>query len=167
MPELSFREWVERKAEEAGSSDRALRQSEWKRAYNLLRSRIEGWLREEGGDRIAIEDEVVQRNERGMGIYNIHGLRIRIGDSLAHVVPVGRNVIARINPPGGGELPGAGRVDIIGGEKKYHLYRTIEDGEDRWYVVDPERHPLADRAREPDLPLTREHFERILMDLMS
>jgi hypothetical protein len=167
MPGLNFKEWVEQKAEEARSSERAQRQSEWRQAYRRFRASIEQWLREDGGEQIVIDDEVVQRNERGLGIYNIDGFRIRIGDSSAHVVPVGRNVVARINPAGGGEFPGEGRVDMTGGGRKYHLYRTIQDGEDRWYIVDDGRHPFADKAREPDLPLTREHLQQILMDLMS
>jgi len=74
-------------------------------------------------------------------------------------VPIGRNVIARINPPEGGEFPGEGRVDITAEGRKYHLYRTIQDGRDVWYVVDEDRRTTT--------PLTRERLEEILMDLMS
>jgi hypothetical protein len=37
MPELSFREWVEQKDEEARSSERAQRRAEWLRAYRQLK----------------------------------------------------------------------------------------------------------------------------------
>jgi hypothetical protein len=167
MPELSFKEWVEQKDEEARGSERGQRRAEWIQAYRRLRAQIEHWLREDGGERIQIDDEVVQRNERGLGIYNIDGFRIRIGDSSAHVVPVSRNVIARINPPGGGEFPGEGLVDITSGGRKYHLYRTVQDGTDVWYVVEEKQYPLRDRSRDTTTPLTREILQEILMDLMS
>lgn len=167
MPELSFREWVEQKDEEARRSEHFERRAEWIRAYRRLRTQIEHWLREDGGGLIEIDDEVVQRNERGLGIYNIDGFRIRVGDSYAHVVPISRNVIARIRPPEGGELPGEGLVDLTSGGTEYHLYRTIQDGRDVWYVVDERQYLPARRQPEPDRPLTREVFQEILMDLMS
>ncbi len=167
MPELSFKEWVVQKDEEARNNEQGQRRAEWLRAYRRLRDQIERWLKEEGGERIQIDDEVVQRNERGLGIYNIDGFRIRIGDEMAQVVPVSRNVIARINPPDGGELPGEGRVDITRGGSKYHLYRTIQDGEDVWYVVDEEQYRPGRKRRDPDTPFTRERLQEILMDLMS
>jgi hypothetical protein len=166
MPEPSFRDWVEQKAKEAGS-ERAERLAEWRRAYRQLRDQIERWLKEDGDGQIQVDDFAVMHNERGLGLYHIEGLWIRIGDSAVKVAPVSRNVIARINPPGGGELPGEGLVDISSGGTKYHLYRTIQDGKDVWYVVDEERYRPGRKQRDPDMPFTRERLQEILMDLMS
>jgi hypothetical protein len=167
MSELSFSEWVDQKVEEARSSGQEQRRAEWILSYRRLRSRIEHWLREDGGELIQIDDEVVQCNERGLGIYSIDGFRIRIGDSSAHVVPVGRNLIARIHLPGGGELPGEGQVDITSGRAKYLLLRTIQDGEDEWYVVGENRYVPAYKWRNADMLFTRERLHSILMDLLS
>ena len=93
MSEVSFKEWVEQKTEEARSSERAQRRAEWLHAYRELKESIQRWLRDVAGERIQFEDEWVQRNEMGLGIYDIDGFRIRIGDSLVRVVPVSRNVI--------------------------------------------------------------------------
>ncbi len=167
MSEVSFKEWVEQKAEEAHSSERAQRRAEWLRAYEGLKSRISQWLREDGGGRIQIDGEWIERNEQGLGIYKIEGLRITIGDSTVHVIPVSRNVIARIHPPGGGEYPGAGLVEITGGGMKHRLYRTVHDGTDVWYIIVDTWRPLEGNQRDTAIPLTKESFERILIDLMS
>jgi hypothetical protein len=159
MPELSFKEWVEQKDEEARSSDKAQRRQEWLRAYQSLKNQIRQWLGEDGGDRIRFESEWIRQNERALGSYNIEGFRVEIGDSSVHFVPVSRTVIARINPPAGGEFRGAGRVDVTSGARSYRLYRTIQDGSDVWYVVDEDRHEVS--------LLSRERLEEILMDLMS
>ncbi len=167
MPELSFKEWVEQKAEEARSSERAQRRDEWLRAYEGLKSRICQWLREDGGGHIQIDGEWIERNEQGLGIYKIEGLRITIGDSTVRVVPVSRNVIAHIHPRGGGEYLGEGLVEITGGGTKDRLYRTIQDGTDVWYIIVDTWRPLEGKQRDTAIPLTKESFEGILVDLMS
>jgi hypothetical protein len=167
MSEMSFREWVEQKIEEARGSGEGRRRAEWTQSYRRLRSRIEHWLRKDGGERIQIDDEVVQCKELGSGHYGLNGFRIRIGDSSAHVVPVSPNAIARIHLPGGGELPGEGQVDITSGRARYLLFRTIQDGEDVWYVVGENRYVPAYQRRNADTLFTRERLQEILMDLMS
>jgi hypothetical protein len=160
MPELTFRDWVEKKDEEAHSSERMQRQAEWLQAYGELKEQIRQWLREDGlKERIAIQSEWVQRRELGLGTYNVEGLRIEIGDSSVKIEPMGRSVIGSVNPPGGGEFRASGRVDIGNGVQKYVLYRTIQDGKDVWYAVDEDRYAVT--------PFTRERLQEILMDLMS
>jgi hypothetical protein len=159
MPDLSFKEWVEQKDEEARSSEKVRRRQEWLQAYQSLKNRIREWLGEDGGDRIRFESEWIRQNERALGSYNIEGFRVEIGDSSVHFVPVSRNVIARINPPEGGEFRGAGRVDVTDGARKYHLYRTIQDQGDVWYVVDEDRRRAT--------PLSKKRLQEILMDLMT
>ncbi|MHB1558126.1 MAG: hypothetical protein ACYC61_11740 [Isosphaeraceae bacterium] len=166
MPELSFKEWVEQKAKEADSRH-AARLKEWLGAYKKLRTQLERWLKEDGGEKIQIVDFAVMHNERGLGPYHIDGFWIHIGDDSVKVTPMGRNVIARLNPPGGGELRAEGRVDITSGTTKYHLYRTIQDGEDAWYVVHEEQFRPGGKHPRPDTLLTRERLQEILMDLMS
>jgi hypothetical protein len=159
MPELSFKEWVEKKVEEDLLSEQGQRRTEWCRAYAGLKDQICRWLREDGDGKIRINSEWIERREEGLGAYTIEALRVDIGASSVNVVPVSRNVIAHINPPGGGEFRGEGRVDITDGARKYYLYRTIQDGTDVWYVVDERRHEVT--------PLTRERFQEIVIDLMS
>jgi len=100
----------------------------------------------------------MERREQGLGAYNIDALRIDIGDSTVEVVPLGRNVIGYVNLPGGGEIRAAGRVDITSGVRKFHVYRTMQDGKDVWYVADEQYKETL---------LTRQRFEEVLMDLMS
>jgi hypothetical protein len=90
-----------------------------------------------------------------LGTYDIEGLRIEIGDSSVHVVPMGRNVVGSVNPPGGGAFRAVGRVDIGDGIRKSVLHRTIQDGQDLWYAVDEERYRVT--------PFTRERLQEILM----
>lgn len=167
MSELSFRDWVKQKTEDTESA-RAEKRKEWGRAYRGLKTQIETWLKDDGGDQIRINDVPVVLNERGIGQYQLDGFFIGIGDSSVKVTPIGRNVIGHVRLPGGGEISAEGLADITGGGTRYHLYRTIQDGQDRWYVVE-ERRPdsLASRPLEPDTPLTRERFQAILMELMA
>jgi hypothetical protein len=160
MPELSFKEWVAKKDEEAHSSERMQRQAEWLQAYGELTEKIRQWLREDGlNERISIQSEWIQRRELGLGTYNVEGLRIEIGDSSVKVEPISRHVVGYVNLPGGGEIRASGRVDIGNGVHEYVVYRTIQDGKDVWYAVDEDRYSVT--------PFTKERLHEILMDLMS
>ena len=160
MPELSFKEWVEKMNEEARNNEQGQRRAEWLRAYGQLKDQITRWLREDGLEQqIQIHPERVQRRELGLGTYDLEGLQIEIGDESVKVEPISRNVIGYVNPPGGGEIRASGRVDLKSSAQKYVLYRTIQDGKDVWYAVDEGRYAVT--------PFTKERLQEILMDLMS
>jgi hypothetical protein len=159
MPELTFKEWVGKKNEEARNNEQGQRRAEWLRAYNELKERIRQWLREDGEEGIRVDGEWVRKREQSLGTYDVEGLRIEIGDESVKVEPIGRNVIGYVDLPGGGESKAVGRVDIKGGARKYVVYRTIQDGQDVWYAVDDERYKVT--------LLAKERLQEILMDLMS
>ena len=115
MAELSFKEWVERKVEEDRKNVDARRRDDWLLAYGRLKDSIYQWLKEDAGEEVVFKAETTQRHERALGIYDIDEFWIQIGHSAVEVVPAGRNVMARVNPPEGGEFPAQGRVDIKGG----------------------------------------------------
>jgi hypothetical protein len=154
----SFKEWVKQKTEESSSSERAQLVNDWVHACLRLREQIKTWLTEEGEGRIVFGELVVERVERGLGPYSLPKLVIQVGDESAELVPLGRKVMGSVGLRGGPEYRSAGRVDLTNGTRKYMLYRTIQAGEDVWYVVDD--------SSEISL-LTKERFLEILMDLMS
>jgi len=155
---LGFKDWLREKTEEAQQSERAHRLKEWSEAYQRLTDQIIAWLREEGADFITISSHPIERAERGLGTYELPGLKIRVGDAAVEVVPLSRNVVGSIGPRGDSGLRAAGRVDITDGTRKYALYRSIQEGQDVWYVVD---------ERASVTPLTRDRLQEIIMDLMS
>ena len=71
---------------------------------------------------------------------------------------MGRNVIGTVGLRDEPEHRGMGRVDLTNGVRRYGLYRTIQGGEDVWYVVD-ERSEIS--------LLTRDRLFEMVMDLMS
>ena len=154
----SFKEWVRQKTEESLSSERAQLVNDWVSACLWLREQIIGWLTEEGEGRIAFRDVAIERSERRLGTYPMGKLLIGVGDETVELVPMGRNVFGSFGLPGGTEHRGAGRVDLTNGTRKYMLYRTVQDGEDVWYVVDEQSQTSL---------LTKERFLEIVMDLMS
>lgn len=155
---LRFKEWLKSMEAESPSSERGKRREEWMAAFCRLREDIRRWLEEDGEGVIEIDDRWVERRDRGLGIYSMPALRIVVGDQSVDVIPVARNVIGVFRLPGGAEVRASGRADVTDGVQKVALYRIIHDGHDAWYVVDD-----ASNA----VPLTRETFEKALMDLMS
>jgi hypothetical protein len=155
---VGFKEWLREKTEEAQHSERAQELREWHDAYQRLTDQIVAWLREDGAEYVTITPRPIERSERGLGTYELTGLQIRVGDAAVEVVPLGRNVVGHVSPGGGPGLRAAGRVDITDGTRKFPLYRTVQDGQDHWYVVD-ERLSVT--------PLTRDRLQEIIMDLMS
>ena len=157
MP-TSFKEWVKKKTEEAEHSERARQVHEWRDAYMALRDQIMAWLLEEGGPEDFFRHIPIERSEHGLGHCDLIKLQIVVGDESVDVVPMGRNVIGSFGLRGEPAHRGAGRVDITNGVRKYALYRTIQGGQDVWYVVD---------ERSEVTPLSKDLLCEIVMDLMS
>jgi hypothetical protein len=154
---LRFKEWLRTMEADSPSSERERRREEWMAAFGRLRDDIRRWLQEDGEGLIEVGDRWVERRDRGLGIYSMPALRIVVGDQAAEVVPVARNVIGVFRSPGGAEVRASGRADLTDGVQKVALYRLIHDGKDAWYIVDDGSNAV---------PLTRESFEKALMDLM-
>ena len=155
----AFEVWLREKAESARKSDREQRRMDWVNSYAKLLNTIKNWLGEYA-EYFQTESSVVDQAEQGIGAYRLDDLRIRVGDSSVRILPLGRNVIGRIDPGTGTSQRSSGAVDIMDevGGRKYTLYRIIQDGQDVWYVVD-ERGSVTG--------FNKERFQEILMDLMS
>jgi hypothetical protein len=154
----SFKEWVKQKTDESSSSERTQLVNDWVHACLRLREQVKGWLNEEGEGRIVFREVVIERSERRLGTYSTWKLVIGVGDETVELVPLGRNVFGSFGLPGETEHRGAGRVDLTNGTRKYMLYRTIQAGEDVWYIIDEQSRTSL---------LTKERFLEIVMDLMS
>jgi hypothetical protein len=154
----AFQEWLREKAEAARKSDREQRRMDWVNAYANLLNTIIKWIGEYP-EYFETESSTVDQAEQGIGAYKLNDLRIRVGDSSVRILPIGRNVIWRLDF-GTASQRAAGGVDIMDEVvgRKYTLYRIIRDGQDVWYVVD---------ERGSFTPFNKERFQEILMDLMS
>jgi hypothetical protein len=157
MPALEV--WLREKAEAARQSGREQRRMDWVKSYANLLNTIIKWIGEYP-EYFDTESSTVDQAEQGIGAYKLNSLRIRVGDSSVRILPLGRNVIARIDTGTGTSQRAAGGVDIMDevGGRTYTLYRIIQDGQDVWYVMD-ERGSVT--------VFSKERFQEILMDLMS
>jgi hypothetical protein len=159
MP-MTFQEFLDKQAGlQQHYKERRARRDEWITAVRRLIDQLRAWLAE--SDPRGVLDVVqveIERAEPDLGAYTIPGLRISVGDSAVQVIPVGRNVVGTVFPPGDAGIRAEGRVDITDGVRRHILYRTLNNGQDRWYALD--EHLQA-------VPLDRGKLEEILQDLLS
>src|SRR5262249_40177070 len=136
MAVKALSEFLEEKAREQQLEGRQQRYADWLGAVEGLLSEIRGWLKEADPREnfLEIVEYQVDLAEKGLGGYTVPALKVTFGDTAIEIVPVGRAVVGRVNPNGAPELRPEGRVDIRTSSEKYILYRTIQDGKDRWYV---------------------------------
>jgi len=164
-----FQEFLRKKTEGSAWKERKARRVEWLGALNRLFAQIRGFLREADPESlIEIVDYEVERVEERLGVYDAPALKIRLGTASADVIPVGlssRKPLSLENllgVPGSnsrwGDLAG-GRVDFTDGERKHILFRSIQNGQDQWYVMMAEKAGLT--------PFDRQSLEEILQDLLS
>jgi hypothetical protein len=156
---MTFREFLQKKAQEKDSIERRQRREEWVASLHRLFDQLRAWLAESDPDQVL---EVIPNRalcaERGLGYYEVPAMKISTGDTTMEVEPLARNVIGKVELDDGTRLRTEGRVDIRANGPKYMLYRTLENGQEQWYVVD-------DRYR--STPLNRLRLEEILLDLLS
>lgn len=164
---ISFQDFLRQKADGTNSRDRNRIRGEWLGSLNRLLDLIREWLREsDPDDLLEIVPYEVQRVEDRLGVYDAPALKIRLGTDAVDILPVGRFSVGplsfkalwnlpTVSPKGD---PIAGRVDFTNGERKYWLYRSVEDGKDQWSTVDEDSHVY---------PLDRHRLETILRDLLS
>src|SRR5262249_38714300 len=132
---------------------------EWLAALGRLFGRLRAWLDRSDPDKVldvAQFEEV--RYEPGLGSYPMPVLRIGVGEASVQVVPMGRNAVGLVSPPGQPGVKAEGRVDITDGVRKYILYRTLPNGQEQWHVLGEDF-----QAR----PLDQERLEKILQDLLA
>jgi hypothetical protein len=156
---MPFREFLEKRAQHPHQRERRERREEWITAVHRLVEQLRAWLAE--SDPGAVLDVVpieIEKAEPGLGVYRIPGLKVRLGEAAVEVVPVGRNVVGGVGPQGAVGVQAEGRVDVTDGIRRYILYRTLQDGQEKWYALD-ERFQAA--------PLDRVRLEGILQDLLS
>jgi hypothetical protein len=156
---MTFQQFLESRAKQINPKERRERQEEWVAAVGRLIDKLCAWLTE--SDPKQLLDVVplqIERAEPGLGAYTVKSLKIGLGDAAVQVVPVGRNVIGVVEVPGQAGVPAEGRVDITDGTRRYILYRTLTDGQERWYALD---------ERFQATPLDRGRLEAILQDLLE
>jgi hypothetical protein len=165
----SFQEFLRKKTEGSAWRERKERRAEWLGALDRLFAQFRIFLREADPEGlIEIVDYEVERVEERLGVYDAPALKIRLNTASADVIPTGLNVRRPLSlenllgVPGNvsrwGDLAG-GRVDVTDGERKHMLFRSVQDGQDHWYVMMAEKAGLA--------PFDRRSLEEILQDLLS
>jgi hypothetical protein len=156
MKMATFQEFLEKLARQQHHQERHARREEWIAAVGRLLDRLRQWLTESDPNRVLeILPMEILAVEPGLGSYTVPSLKIGLGDVSVRVVPVGRDAVGVIERDGGIR---EGRVDITDGVRRYILYRTLQDQQESWYVLD-ERFQAA--------PLDRSRLEEILQDLLS
>ncbi len=123
--EMSFQEWLERRAQEVNQPERLRRRSEWIAALDQFREQVTSWIRESDPKGLLIIERMeIERTEPRLGTYTAPALKISLGDAAVRVVPMGRDVrgsyrsedgtecLCRRNPSGWchGLRPSRGRV---------------------------------------------------------
>ncbi len=156
----TFQQFLEALAVKEKQPERRQRREEWLAAVGRLYDQIRAWLAEADPQRfLDVIPFRVECVEPSLGVYDAPALKIGMGDAAVQIRPVGRDGVAQVEVRGEAPLQAAGRVDIRrkgGGE--YILYRTLNDGQETWYVLDEWR-----RAA----PFDRRRLEGILQDLLS
>ena len=167
--QTSFQEFLRRKTEGSAWKERKERRAEWLGALNRLFTQIRGLLREADPEGlIEIVDYEVERVEERLGVYDAPALKVRLNTASADIIPIGlhtrkplslENVLALPESKSRwGDLSG-GRVDVTDGDRKHMLVRSIQNGQDQWYVMMAEKADIT--------PFNRQSLEEILQDLLS
>jgi hypothetical protein len=156
---MTFREFLDKQAQRSDHVERRQRRDEWVAVVGRFLNQLRAWLVE--SDPKGVLDVVpmeIERFEPNLGSYRIAALKINLGASAVEVTPVGRNTVGIMEPPGDAVLRAEGRVDITDGIRRYICYRTLKEGQEKWYAVD---------ERFQAWPLDKERVEAILQDLLS
>jgi hypothetical protein len=151
-----------------GFTERRTLCSEWVLALEALFDRIGCLLRESKLDDVReIEPYTVGRVEPRLGEYDANALKIHSARSAIYIYPVARFVprppglarirVARRDVFPWGDLAG-GRVDMTNGKRRRLLLRSIQEGQEYWYLFNPYRYRIW--------PLTRESLEVTLRELL-
>jgi hypothetical protein len=168
----SFQELLRKQAEISGWKERSRSRAEWLGALRNLLDSIRNWLHEADPEGVLENVQYeVQRVEQRLGVYDAPALTVRLGTRSVDFLPVGRYSIGSLlelktvlatqgNQERWGDLAG-GRVDITNGERRHLLLRSIEGGQDRWYVM------MTNKGAPIPSAFDRASLEATLLDLLS
>ena len=156
---MTLSEFLQEKAKDESQRERFRLRDEWVDASNRLIGQFRLWL--QNADTLGVlevwEQDVEHLEERA-GAYRVPDLYIRLGGTDVKVRPVSSSAVGTIREGDGVGNRLRGRVDITDGGRRYILYRTVQEGEERWYALDEKYHStLLDEAR----------FEAIMQELLS
>lgn len=136
----------------------------WPRRVHELLEEIAGWIKPllDGGT-LVFEKRKIPLYEEALGSYEIESAKVRLGTKTLSIVPVGTFVIGAF-----------GRVDVTGPNGKVTWLLLGERMESAvWHVVHPVsvpsalRSPSARSTRGTFVPLTKDLFEQLFVDLFG
>ncbi len=111
--------------------------AEWKTALQSLLDRLEHWLREADPRNIlSIRRIPVVVRQRRLGIYDVNGLEVRLGDRSVRVKPASRYSSWPSSPDEPEMMAGDGGVIISGPNGRYTVYRRKNEDGDEWIIAE-------------------------------
>jgi hypothetical protein len=136
------------------------RRQEWIDAVTRLFVQLRQWLTEADKDGVLrIEEQQRELGEDALGgRYVVPQLRVVLGPREVFVRPMGRVTIGRVDVEGTTYLMTQGRVDLTDDSERRVLYRLLGDKGELWVLVRPDSFEAS--------PLTREGFERVMLELL-
>ncbi len=160
-PKLTgLRQWLrEQELKTGGEGARRRKRQEWVATVSRLLERLESWLTDADPEGLlGLRRSTAARDEIDLGRYEVSELAVEYGDTVVHIIPMARVAPRTIALAPGVEVKAQGRIDVTNGITKYHLYRTLESGKERWHILGPDT-----RAVE----LNQETFAGLMEDLLS
>ncbi len=147
----TLQEFLKQRAEHLSASfpEKVKIQNDWIQAVDRLLNQIKQWLKDADPQAILdVFEESVDRRESGVGVYQVHSLRIRLEAQEVRVIPIARNVLGPVSSSGTIHKGRSfGRVDMTNGVSKFLLFRTDVEPSDRWIIVDEDAYVPRDLDR--------------------
>ena len=159
----TLKEFLAERAEiERGRADeKKAIQQEWIGALRRLIDQIADWLRDADSEHLLVIEPIEEEiREIDVGVYTAPGLAIRLEAREVRLVPVARKVAGPHLSNGLIQVARAfGRVNLIGGGRKYLLYRSRTEPVNEWVVVEDDGFRVK--------RLDRQAFEDALQSLLQ
>jgi hypothetical protein len=158
---LGFKEWLTAQAKREGSAEERRRViEEWKGSVADLFAQVIRWLAEEDTEKVLeVQSGTTQREEEGLGAYDVLTLRIILASRFVDLIPLGRNVVGGIGPKGDIGLRAEGRIDMRSRTRKHMIFRVASGEGKKWVLVNDDDYTIRD--------LDKDTFESALQDLLS
>jgi hypothetical protein len=158
----TLKEFLAEHAEiERGRADekRAMQQ-EWIGSLHRLIGQIREWLQDSDPEHLLkVEESYHEIREVDVGVYTAPGLAIRLEAREVRLIPIARKVAGPHLSNGLIHVRRAfGRTDLIGGGKKYLLFRSQADPTDDWVIVEDD----GFRVKKLDRPAFEEALQSLL-----
>jgi hypothetical protein len=135
------------------------KREEWVAALDRLIDQLKTWLKEADPEGVlGVGCGATHINEEVYGRYKVPELMIVLQGRTVTVVPRGLNVMTYLDTEiSKGRVQG--RVDIVGPDQQYIMYRFVGPEGERWFIVDGHERNVR--------PLDREAFESTLLSLLQ